>query len=210
MTWKIIGLIALSAIVSAGGIGGIIIGVIKFSANQITEHLTAKYQLQLDKELEKYSVFLENKTYISKTKFDTEFSIYRELSKAFFNMTVYISDMIPYSLSKEPADKDERKKLDEEKYKNAHESTVAAQNVLFENAPFIPKDIFNKYNSIRTMANVQLSTFSLRWNVLYFANTKEKEKISFEARQRTKEMREKLETLNEEIREYLSKLDVID
>lgn len=80
MTWKDI---ILAVIASAGGIGGIIFLTIKFSANIIAERLEKKYTLKIDKELEKYKLSLESKIYISKTKFDTEFGIYRELSRTF-------------------------------------------------------------------------------------------------------------------------------
>ena len=46
--------IAGACIVSAGGIGAIIIGVIKFTSNSIADALSKKYELKLNKELELY------------------------------------------------------------------------------------------------------------------------------------------------------------
>jgi hypothetical protein len=66
--------------------------IIKFSSNIIAKRLDERYTLKLNKEFEKYKSIIDNKTYISKTKFDTEFAIYRELSNAFFEMVKGIDD----------------------------------------------------------------------------------------------------------------------
>lgn len=42
-----IGQIAAACIISAGGIGGIVLAVIKFSANTIADSLSKKYELRL-------------------------------------------------------------------------------------------------------------------------------------------------------------------
>lgn len=42
-----------------------------------------KYELKINEKYEKYKADIENKTYISKTKFDAEFNLYRSLSKTF-------------------------------------------------------------------------------------------------------------------------------
>ena len=78
--WKII----FGVVASVGGIGAVIVAAVKFSVNIIAKRLVEKYTLKMNKELEKYRGGLDNKIYISKTKFDTEFSIYRELSRSFF------------------------------------------------------------------------------------------------------------------------------
>ena len=46
--------IAGACILSAGGIGAIVMGVIKFSSTAIAESLSKKYELKLNKELERY------------------------------------------------------------------------------------------------------------------------------------------------------------
>ena len=78
--WKVV----LGVVTSVGGIGVVIVAAVKFSSDIIAKRLEEKYTLKMNKELEKYRVGLDNKVYISKTKFDTEFAIYRELSKSFF------------------------------------------------------------------------------------------------------------------------------
>ena len=56
-----IGTIIVACIVSAGGIGGIIVAIVKWSSNIIADRLSQKYQLQLDKEIEKYKTKLRKK-----------------------------------------------------------------------------------------------------------------------------------------------------
>ncbi len=38
------------------------------------------YKKEINKEMEQYRTILANKNYVSKTRFDAEFTIYRELS----------------------------------------------------------------------------------------------------------------------------------
>mgnify|MGYP000712484425 FL=1 len=86
MNWDTVFKIVLSIVGSVGGAGAIIAFAVKFSANLIADKLKKKYELETTKKLEEYKSKLENKNYISKTRFDTEFSIYRTLSVAFFDM----------------------------------------------------------------------------------------------------------------------------
>lgn len=76
--------IVIAVIISAGGISGIILAVIKFSSNIIADKLSKKYELKLNKELEKYKTHLDSKIYITKAKFDKEFELYQQLSRNFF------------------------------------------------------------------------------------------------------------------------------
>lgn len=210
MNWDEIWKIVLGVLASVGGIGGIILAIVKFSSNIIAKRLEEKYTLKLNKELEKYKSNLDNKIYISKTKFDTEFSIYRELSKAFFEMVKTISLMIPSGYATYPAGKKDKKEYENKLYSNASKTTVLAQDVLNSNAPFIPNDLFEKYNEILGLCRVQLGVFEDRWNVLYLAPQEEKENFSIEDYKRTSEINDKNKALNTNIREYLSKLDVLD
>ena len=139
--WKIV----VGVLSSVGGIGVVIVAAVKFSADIIAKRLEEKYTLKMNKELEKYRVGLDNKIYISKTKFDTEFSIYRELSRSFFVMVRDITRMIPAGYAEYPADKEEREKYENMLYDNALKSTVTAQDFLYSNIPFIPEAVEKAY-----------------------------------------------------------------
>lgn len=210
MSWEQVGQIAVAAIISAGGIGGIIIGVVKFSANQIAERMSKKFEASLNKELEKYKTELSKKEYVSKTRFDTEFSLYRELSKAFAEMIKGINLLIPSGLTLVPADQAERAEADKRHYQAAVPVVVKAQDTLFANIPFISEDIYSKYEELLRLGMLQLSEYEDRFNIGDLRPQKEKESFSREAYSRTREMNEKWKTLNSLIRTYVASLDVLE
>ena len=210
MDWDEIWKIILCAVGSAGGIGVIIVVSIKWSANIIANHLSKKYEVKVTKELEKYKTGLENKIYISKTKFDVEFALYRDLSKSFFAMVKDITRMIPAGLAYYPANKEDREKYENELYEKALASTVSAQDYLSSNIPFIPEYLYNQYEEILQLCRLQLGEFEERWNVYSDLTQEDKNRIPHEAFQRSRDIREKFDQLNKDLRKYLSSLDVID
>lgn len=210
MKWGDILKIFVTVVSSVGGIGAVIVFIVKMCSNIIADKLSKKYELKLNKELEKYKSKLENKNYISKTRFDTEFSIYRTLSVAFFDMVKNISVMIPEGYTQVPADPKVKKEYDKEVYNLALTAVVKAQDTLNGNAPFISEDMYNEYSAILKLCNLQLEVFSNRWNVLYLASQEEKEKLDFEDYKRTGTINESMKELNNKVRKYISTLDVIE
>lgn len=210
MNWDTVLKIVLSIVGSVGGAGAIIAFVVKFSANLIADKLKKKYELETTKKLEEYKSKLENKNYISKTRFDTEFSIYRTLSVAFFDMVKNISVMIPEGYTQVPADPKVKKEYDKKVYNLALTAVVKAQDTLNGNAPFISEDMYNEYSAILKLCNLQLEVFSNRWNVLYLASQEEKEKLDLEDYKRTVTINESMKELNNKVRKYISTLDVIE
>lgn len=202
--------IVLCIVGSAGGIGVIIAGVVKFCSNIIAERLSQKYNVKLQKELEQYKSGLDNKIYISKAKFDAEFDLYRQLSKAFFEMVKDVTIMIPTGYATYPANPEKRKEYEDKMHQNACKSTVEAQDVLNSNIPFMPEDFYNKYSDILRLCRQQLDVYEMRWNVYYIASQKEKETFSHDDYQRSRDINTDFKELNSNIRDYLAKLDVID
>lgn len=202
--------IATACIVSAGGVGGIAIAVIKFSSNIIAERISAKYENKLEQVLEKYKTELSKKEYVSQVKFDAEFEIYRTLSKEFSTAVKNISLMIPDGMAYFPADEDKRKEYENNNYVNANNAIVMAQDALYANGAFISEDLYNKYNEILALCGQQLNAFQRRYNVLYFASQEKKESYTDKEYERTITIKEKWLELNNCVREYISKLEVID
>ena len=219
MDWDTIWKAAFAVIAAAGGYGAFALLIIKFSSGFIAEKLQKRYELKLNKELEKYKASLdaklekykstlENKTYISKTRFDAEFNIYKELSKAFFTMDACINTLIPAGLSYQSADEKIRQENDKTNFVNANNSIVDAQNCLYQNRPFNSEQFVSKYQELLGLAKQQTSAFMQRWVVSNW--NKDKDVMSDEVYERSKEIHNKLMKLNSEIRNYLSKLDVLD
>ncbi len=95
MTVEQIWTLVVTCIVSAGGVGGIIIAAIKFSSNLIAERLTKKYDLKLNKEMELYRKNVESKKLISKALFDKEYEIYltfnMDFGKLYNDIQTYVA-----------------------------------------------------------------------------------------------------------------------
>lgn len=78
--------VALACVISAGGIGGIIIAVVKLSVASIEKRFERKYT-------EKFAVFksdIDKKQYISQVRFDAEFEIYKQLSRKYGELVLQI------------------------------------------------------------------------------------------------------------------------
>lgn len=178
-------------------------------ANKIAERISKNFQETLDEKLEKYKSELSKKEYVSKTKFDTEFILYRELSSAFAEMVKCVSILIPSGLTKVPSDKKERLNYEKKCYESASPAFIKAQDTLNANIPFITEDIYEGYKELLALALMQLNEYEQRFVVTDLRPQSEKESFSDKAYARTEELNKKWIKLNQKIREYISTLDVM-
>ena len=209
MSWSDVVRIVMTAIASVGGIGVIIVWIIKFLANKIAERISKNFQETLDEKLEKYKSELSKKEYVSKTKFDTEFILCRELSSAFAEMVKCVCILIPSGLTKVPSDKKERLNYEKKCYESACPAFIKAQDTLNANIPFITEDIYEGYKELLGLAHMQLNEYTQRFVVTDLRPQSEKESFSDKAYARTEELTQKWIKLNQKIREYISTLDVM-
>lgn len=207
MDFSQIASIATACIVSAGGVGGVAMAVVKFTSNIIADKISAKYENKLEQALEKYKTELSKKEYVSQVRFDAEFEIYRTLSKEFSTAVKNISLMIPDGIAHSPADEEKRTEYENKIYVDANNAVVVAQDVLYANGAFISEELYNKYNEILTLCRQQLNAFQRRYNVF---SQKKKESYTDKEYERTTTIKEKWLDLNNCVREYISKLEVID
>lgn len=162
-----IGQIVAATIISAGGIGGIIIAAIRFSSNIIAERLSKRYEFKLNKTIENYKTHLEKGNYISRAMFDKEFEYYQLLSRkytiAFNSFNLYYGikysklDVIPideiniYNPKLEELAKDIKggKKVTEVQMdtlkSNIAEQFLEFKKVLDESESFIDGEIYSEY-----------------------------------------------------------------
>ena len=207
MDFSQIASIATACIVSAGGVGGVAMAVVKFTSNIIADKISDKYENKLEQALEKYKTELSKKEYVSQVRFDAEFEIYRTLSKEFSTAVKNISLMIPDGIAHSPADEEKRTEYENKIYVDANNAVVVAQDVLYANGAFISEELYNKYNEILTLCSQQLNAFRRRYNVF---SQKKKESYTDKEYERTTTIKEKWLDLNNCVREYISKLEVID
>ncbi|HIX14461.1 MAG TPA: hypothetical protein H9740_01830 [Candidatus Hungatella pullicola] len=207
MDWDAILKIGVTIIVSFGGAGAIIAGVVKFAVNEIANSLQKKYELKLSKELEDYKTVLGNKSYVSKTRFDAEFEIYRELSGKSANMVKEVSQLFPSFTRDSRDDYDTYKK----RYDTALDTVVAFQDALASNAPFISSEVQALFRSLELKCKTQLGDFvdfRLRPDAKdYVRDRKDEYKAVWK---RTKDIQEELDSIIQNLREYLGKLEVIN
>lgn len=200
--------IASSIILSVGGSGVIICAVSYFLADRIAKRIDSKYQLKLDQELEKYRNLLDHRKYVSQTQFDNEFQIYKQLSKAYFTVVVKASSFAhehekENSLSLKAGD------ISKEELWGMIDATSTAQNLLFENAAFIPEDIYNAYYELDVNTNAffwkmieKIDEYPQKNNGLGETNIECDITLA-------KVIEAKFEEINKKVRNYLQSLTVI-
>lgn len=206
MDWNTILNFGVAVIISFGGAGAIIIAITKFCVNQITENLQKKYELKLNKELEQFKSALVSKSYVSKTRFDAEFTIYRELSRITVTMVVEVSQLFPTYTQDTRDDYDTYK----ERYNTALEKVVQFQNHLAANAPFISSETYKSFHDLEIKCKAQLSDF-VDFRLRPDAKTYMEEcgEEYNEVWKRTRTIQADLENIIEQLRGYLSHLEVL-
>lgn len=202
--WSIAG----AVITSVGGAGVIIWAVSGFVGNRIAKRLDTTYEQRLNIELEKYKATLDQYRHITKTQFDKEFEIYHQLSKLFFSMIVKLSSFTEdtYELKDEQRE-NQIKKIEE--FMHLMEVVCDAQNALYENAAFIPKDIFERYDSIYNKTNDLFWLYYKRLREYDFIIDNFDTIITDEDKATTKEIEKEFSSVNEKLREYLSRLSIV-
>ena len=177
--------VALACVISAGGIGGIIIAVVKLSVASIEKRFERKYT-------EKFAVFksdIDKKQYISQVRFDAEFEIYKQLSRKYGELVLQI--MVKAS------------NIDMQDKEMGEINYLAYQAVseLYSSAPFIQEDIYNDFLNIYEMSRKLL----VQWGEEQKSSTNETKNDVCEAN----EIYQKYNDTIVKVREYTSKLEGI-
>lgn len=183
--------VALACVISAGGIGGIIIAVVKLSVASIEKRFERKYT-------EKFAVFksdIDKKQYISQVRFDAEFEIYKQLSRKYGELVLQI--MVKASnIDKYKLDDMQDKEMGEINY-----LAYQAVRELYSSAPFIQEDIYNDFLNIYEMSRKLL----VQWGEEQKSSTNETKNDVCEAN----EIYQKYNDTIVKVREYTSKLEGI-
>ena len=207
MTMSYLCQLLAAVIISAGGVGGIILAILKVGIDVITDRMSHKVQKNFEKEVEKYKTELEKKRHVSISRFDKEFSLYQNLNEAFFELIKDINRIIPMGISYEPVDKNLSEKLNENAFKDSLISFEKAQDLLMKNEPFIFESIYTNYSQILQLCQTQIFIVRQKYNALNMNPDKGTPKL--EDYDRTKGIFEAFEENNKEIKLYLSSLEVL-
>lgn len=210
MEWESVWKIVFAIITSIGGAGVIICGVTKFLSEKIADRLQAKYELRLNERFEEYKTVLDKKIYVTKTQFDNEFAVYQRLSKAFYHAYCKLesfaqeadtTDEVSYKNRCYPSLVDDGKSL-ANKYGEA-------QDALYENAPFISGDIYEKYDSALKKMEKLFMRFVNRIIKMSKNEVKYEDLASIEDKEACDEIKNELAELNIVVRAYLQSLQII-
>lgn len=214
MSWDSVWKIALSVVASFGGIAGIIAVVIKFSVNQITDRLNAKFEASLKKELERYKSLLSKSEHISKERFDREFTMYQELSEK--HMTV-VYDMGTAVLITRGAKYPGYEKTSDFVHLAAkHLDEAEMMNKRY--APFISKEIFENYKELGKQAYSIISLLDLydmfdnqvTPAIIYNNRSYTKAQTKQEIEDKQKTLSKLSDDILDKLREYLSGLEAVE
>lgn len=199
---------AAAIITSIGGAGFIICAFAKFLSNRIADRIVAQYEQRLKKELENYKAKLENKRYITQLQFDVEFKIYQKITKAFFELLIKLSTISEKEFYENTIS--EVDKIEQEKnfFLTIVDTASNAQNLLFENVPFIQENIYKKYEELYEMFNKQFWLYHERSIAYFEGKIKATERFSENDKKCFEEIESKFFAINADVRFYLGTLAI--
>ena len=209
MDWSSVFKIVGSVFFSTAGAAAIIISVAKklaaSIANGITEKIKMDYQSKMDQMLETYKAKLDNQGYISKARFDTEFSLHKELCQSFFQMISAVHWLFPSGLDQAPAS-EKWKEICNERYLTAKEKYNDAASRLGGNAPFINDELYNNYHAIMELAARQINDYSFSEPLTMEKSSPGIREIEKAGYTRTQEIDKKWKELLDSLRQYFNSL----
>ena len=204
ISWTEVLKIVAGVIAALGGGGAIVAGLSSWLGKVWANRLMAEEKAKYEKELERLAKQLERKNYVSKVRFDAEFSIYRDLCADTDEMERTVYMLFPGGLDCLPNDSEQKKYILEERYKSAHSAYQKATRALAQNNAFISKEIYDLFFHIGDLCRMQI--------ILYpdYLNNELDNEFCQECFKRSRRIEEEYVKLQEKLREYLKTLDVVD
>lgn len=190
-------------ILSVGGAGAIIAGIVKFAANQIAQQMTLQYKNELDKEIERLKADLVNRNHSYQAKFDKEFHLYGKLMASFLCMKKTVFWLFPVAFDHPPSDKDAKLEFYTKRYNEAYADMENARMALGENAIFIPEDIYAMFDEILGLCVVQYNLFPMCGPHVENKGH-EIANIMSECYRRSSEIQEKFDVMTKKLRTYIA------
>jgi hypothetical protein len=211
MDWFDVIKVISTATLSTGIVGIIIFNIIRFSADRIAEKLSKKYEFKLNEKLETYKGHLDKKYYISKMRFDLEFSIYAEIAEILLIAYEECYWLFPVCIDRIPQDNDKANELYKERYKKAKEILYKFQHVLGSKSPFISEELYNDFIEIKNIMSIQITAYEYFGPIGIHKNSTNETHIKegSEAWARTNEITNKHNEIIIKMRKYFDTLEII-
>lgn len=143
----------------------------------------------------------ETRLHISQLRFDTEFSIYKELSEKFVTMVFDVMSLFPEGIYFEPPDDQSRQEYRLQLYKKSESSYNEANLAVNKYACFIAKTIFDEFVAIKQKCVIQLNWF------FQYQVRKDSDGKIIECFMRTSEIRQDFDKLMKKLRQHIASLN---
>lgn len=220
MNLKAIFEISAAIVASFGGAGAIIIGLSswlgKVWANRILENEKyehsrelEEYKEKLSEQLAKVGAINDKALYISKAHYDNEYRIYSEIWEKLHKATLFSEDLFPRGIASIPIDLEERKKFNQEKYKNFVDAFNEFSITTDKYAPFYKSEFYEKFKSIRKICQ----SFGVDFEIYVLDDCADPMSSDMKREvyhTRHDELRPLKEDLQNQIRDYLTQLRLGD
>lgn len=191
---------------------GILLVLCPLLSQNVRDFVAKKIQLSFDKALEDKKSVNERKTYISKAKFDKEFSLYQNISKNQMDVIYDCGTAVVIARGGYDKDKSKRNTFIDEFLQHLETADI----YLKCNAPFISKKIFEQYREIDRKASEiarLISCLNFTMEVATGFNINDKEYTNASAKEEIERLQRQITVLVDEthqsIREYLESLEKI-
>lgn len=175
----------------------------------IASIIVSNKEIKKIKEESKLRYQSENKLYISKTRFDLEISIYKELSEKFLEMIYKVAMLFPRGIYQESANFEEKIENRKANHSRAIKTFLDAHQALMKYAPFMPEMSYEEFNKILELCKIQINLypeFMLQKQDGDYG--KELLKEERDCWKRTETIMTQSDDLTKKLREYLNSLDV--
>lgn len=209
-----IGTLAVACIVSAGGIGGIVIAVIRFSSSIIADRLSSKYEYKLKKALEQQKTELSKKEFISKTRFETAFRMYQELCERNLTM-VYCAGQAVVVLRGIACFKDEIEDFIEHFCNCLNDAELMTKRY----APFIDENLYKNYLLLHKESS-EIFQLMKAWKQYHLGEEfccrisdalyQDKSEVEQAITEKQKCLSDHSDSILKQLRDYLNTLEVIE
>ena len=215
IAWTDIVKIVAGVIAALGGGGAIVAWLSSWLGKVWANRLMIKETAKFREDLERLTKQLERKNYVSKVRFDAEFTMYQELIEKFMKMVDATLDCYPaafvYVSANYKPTEDEKLEKNKEKLKIACKKHDVAYGIMLRSAAFISQEMYEKFEALRKLCLYHNRAFMDYYCLIDSQTMREGNPEDFKTFMKTPdEIRQKRDILLAHLREYLSNLDVVD
>lgn len=169
-------------------------------------------KVELDNQRETYRSLMEKKNYISKTRFDTEFAVCKELMLACNNMINAVYYLFPVrEFESHYSDEQTKRQVYDQKYGKAIEASNKYNDLIASYAPFIAKELEEEMKELHILCGKNIEGFRFRYESgpnYVEAPSEQRNAIIDECYERTWVIREKLSNVSDTLRQYFKQIEV--